>query len=78
MRYLHSRIHSQGLKRSKNHPDSRAIFFEDEKYNKRKVEDFLAALNGFKATMQIMKTFKGRMLNNVLFLFSLVFISLSL
>lgn len=54
-----SKIHSQGLKRSKNHPDSRAIFFEDEKYNKRKVEDFLAALNGFKATMQIMKTFKG-------------------
>ncbi|KAK8730183.1 hypothetical protein OTU49_008132 [Cherax quadricarinatus] len=55
-----ARIHTQGLNRNNSsHPDSRAIFFEDVKYNKKKVTDFLAGLNGFKTTLQIIKAFKG-------------------
>nr|XP_045608905.1 DNA mismatch repair protein Msh6-like [Procambarus clarkii] len=54
-----ARIHSQGLNLSSKHPDSRAIFFEDVKYNKKKVVDFLSGLNGFKTTLQILKAFKG-------------------
>lgn len=41
------RIHSQGNPIShKNHPDSRAIFFEEKTYSKRKIQDFLLALSG--------------------------------
>lgn len=54
-----AKIHAQGLNRSSNHPDSRAIFFEDVKYNKKRVVDFLAALNGFKTTLKILKAFQG-------------------
>ncbi|XP_068210274.1 DNA mismatch repair protein Msh6 isoform X2 [Palaemon carinicauda] len=56
---LLAKIHTQGLNRSSSHPDSRAIFFEEIKYNKKKVVDFLAALNGFKTCMEIQKSFKG-------------------
>lgn len=43
------RIHVQGNAiRSKTHPESRAIYFEDKTYSKRKIQDFLSALNGFK------------------------------
>ncbi|KAK7074527.1 DNA mismatch repair protein msh6 [Halocaridina rubra] len=56
---LLARIHSQGLNRSANHPDTRAIFFEDVKYNKKKVSDFLATINGFKTCVDIQRAFKG-------------------
>ncbi|KAK3850554.1 hypothetical protein Pcinc_042750, partial [Petrolisthes cinctipes] len=52
-----AKVHTQGLKRQSTHPDTRAIFFEDIKYNRRKVVDFLAALNGFKTTLEIVDTF---------------------
>ena len=62
LRWIYSfpsfRIHSQGMKRSKDHPDSRAIFYEDETYNKRKVEDFLSALGGFEKTVEIVQLFE--------------------
>ncbi|XP_041361068.1 DNA mismatch repair protein Msh6-like [Gigantopelta aegis] len=56
---LLSRIHSLGLKKSnKKHPDSRAILYEEVAYSKRKIEDFLSALSGFKAALSIVKKFK--------------------
>ncbi|KAK2165845.1 hypothetical protein NP493_1348g00035 [Ridgeia piscesae] len=49
---LISRIHTLGsANRMKSHPDSRAIFFEEVTYSKRKIEDFLAALSGFRTAM---------------------------
>ncbi|XP_066983199.1 DNA mismatch repair protein Msh6 isoform X2 [Macrobrachium rosenbergii] len=56
---LLAKIHTQGLNRSSSHPDSRAIYFEEVKYNKKKVVDFLAALGGFKTCMEIQKAFKS-------------------
>ncbi|KAK6631688.1 hypothetical protein RUM43_013752 [Polyplax serrata] len=48
MERLLGKIHTQGnAVRSKTHPDSRAIFFEDKVYSKRKIQDFLSALSGF-------------------------------
>ncbi|XP_013386030.1 DNA mismatch repair protein Msh6 [Lingula anatina] len=58
---LLSKIHTLGnASRSKNHPDSRAIFYDDVTYSKKKIEDFLATLNGFKATQDIVLKFKGK------------------
>ncbi|CAG0893054.1 unnamed protein product [Darwinula stevensoni] len=51
---LLSRIHTQGHgKRSQDHPDSRAILFEAQIYSKRKITDFISALNGFKVAAEI-------------------------
>lgn len=49
------RLHSFGLKyRAQEHPESRAIFFDSDKYNKRKVLDLLAALKAFDALAKLM------------------------
>lgn len=57
---LLSKIHTQGSSlRSKTHPDSRAIFYDDVIYSKRKIMDFLAALNGFKTAVEIIQLFKN-------------------
>ncbi|XP_071595934.1 DNA mismatch repair protein Msh6 isoform X2 [Heliangelus exortis] len=51
---LLSKIHSIGSPlKSQNHPDSRAIFYEEIKYSKKKIADFLSALEGFKAMNEI-------------------------
>ncbi|XP_046358330.1 DNA mismatch repair protein Msh6-like [Haliotis rufescens] len=51
---LLSRIHTLGSAcRSRNHPDSRAILYEEVTYSKRKIEDFLATLGGFKSAFQM-------------------------
>ncbi|ELU18588.1 hypothetical protein CAPTEDRAFT_139957, partial [Capitella teleta] len=58
---LLSKIHTLGsAKRSQDHPDSRAIFFEDVAYSKRKIEDFLSALAGFALGMKIAKLFSAK------------------
>lgn len=55
---FHFRIHSQGSAvRSRNHPESRAIFFEEAIYSKRKISDFLSALDGFKLSCDILQMF---------------------
>lgn len=54
-----SRIHSQGLSRSKDHPDTRAVFYEADIYNKRKLLDFLSTLEGFKEGIAIIEEFKS-------------------
>uniref|UniRef100_A0A0P4VS63 DNA mismatch repair protein n=1 Tax=Scylla olivacea TaxID=85551 RepID=A0A0P4VS63_SCYOL len=54
-----AKVHTHGLSRQSSHPETRAIYFEEIKYNKKKVEGFLAGLKGFKTCMQIVKKFKG-------------------
>ncbi|KAG7400277.1 DNA mismatch repair protein msh6 [Phytophthora boehmeriae] len=51
---LLSRIHALGsAHRSQEHPDSRAIMYESQTYNIRKIRDFLAVLNGFDEAMNL-------------------------
>lgn len=60
LRSLHFRVHTQGnLVRSKTHPDSRAIFYEDQIYSKKKIMDFIATLEGFKSAFKICGLFEG-------------------
>ncbi|KAM8810267.1 DNA mismatch repair protein Msh6 isoform 1-T1 [Eudromia elegans] len=70
---LLSKIHSIGSPlKSQNHPDSRAIFYEEVKYSKKKIADFLSALEGFKVMNEIVDTmeepardFKSRVLKQL-------------
>ncbi|XP_069702294.1 DNA mismatch repair protein Msh6 isoform X2 [Periplaneta americana] len=56
---LLSKIHAQGnALRSKTHPDSRAIFFEDHTYSKKKIMEFLSTLTGFKSAEKIVSLFQ--------------------
>ncbi|XP_061331343.1 DNA mismatch repair protein Msh6 isoform X1 [Pezoporus flaviventris] len=51
---LLSKIHSIGSPlKSQSHPDSRAVFYEEIKYSKKKIADFLSALEGFKVMSEI-------------------------
>ncbi|KAM9564729.1 DNA mismatch repair protein Msh6 isoform 1-T1 [Guaruba guarouba] len=51
---LLSKIHSIGSPlKSQTHPDSRAVFYEEIKYSKKKIADFLSALEGFKVMSEI-------------------------
>ncbi|KPM06281.1 DNA mismatch repair protein Msh6-like protein [Sarcoptes scabiei] len=53
---LLTQIHSQSLlKSSKNHPDSRAIMFESDVYQKRKIKTFLDVLAGFEKILTIIR-----------------------
>ncbi|NWH87331.1 MSH6 protein, partial [Aegithalos caudatus] len=53
---LLSKIHSIGSPlKSQNHPDSRAVFYEELKYSKKKIADFLSALEGFKLMNEIIE-----------------------
>ncbi|NXO22527.1 MSH6 protein, partial [Cisticola juncidis] len=53
---LLSKIHSIGSPlKSKNHPDSRAVFYEELRYSKKKISDFLSALEGFKVMNEIVE-----------------------
>lgn len=56
---LLAKIHTVGLKRSKNHPDERAVLYEEQQYSKRKVNDFLSAVNGFESATSVVRAFKG-------------------
>ncbi|NWT52970.1 MSH6 protein, partial [Erythrocercus mccallii] len=70
---LLSKIHSIGSPlKSQNHPDSRAIFYEELKYSKKKITDFLSALEGFKLMNEIVEfmeeiasDFKSRVLKQL-------------
>ncbi|NXO76777.1 MSH6 protein, partial [Sitta europaea] len=70
---LLSKIHSIGSPlKSQNHPDSRAIFYEELKYSKKKIADFLSALEGFKvmneivdAMEEVASDFKSRVLKQL-------------
>ena len=59
-----NRIHTLGsLRRSQSHPDSRAVMFEAGTYNKRKIDDFLSTLSGFRSAQKIIELF-GRVTPN--------------
>lgn len=52
------RVHALGnLKKSKDHPDSRAILYEEKAYSKRKVLDFISVLNGYTAALKLTELF---------------------
>uniref|UniRef100_A0A6Q2XXA5 DNA mismatch repair protein n=1 Tax=Esox lucius TaxID=8010 RepID=A0A6Q2XXA5_ESOLU len=55
---LLSKIHSIGALKGQDHPDGRAVLYEEVTYSKRKIADFLSALEGFK-TMQDIVTALG-------------------
>ncbi|KAM4693852.1 DNA mismatch repair protein Msh6 [Discoglossus pictus] len=51
---LLSKIHSIGSPlKSQNHPDSRAVMYEETTYSKKKIADFLSALEGFKVMREV-------------------------
>ncbi|XP_070771659.1 DNA mismatch repair protein Msh6 isoform X2 [Enoplosus armatus] len=51
---LLSKIHSIGTPlKGQDHPDSRAVLYEEVTYSKRKIADFLSALEGFKIMQEI-------------------------
>ncbi|XP_055475483.1 DNA mismatch repair protein Msh6 isoform X4 [Psammomys obesus] len=57
---LLSKIHNVGSPlKSKNHPDSRAIMYEETTYSKKKIIDFLSALEGFKVMCKIIGLMEG-------------------
>ncbi|XP_060781318.1 DNA mismatch repair protein Msh6 isoform X2 [Neoarius graeffei] len=52
---LLSKIHSMGTPlKGQDHPDSRAILYEEIAYSKRKIADFLSALEGFGTIQEVM------------------------
>ena len=56
---LISKIHAAGdEKKSKSHPDSRAVMFENNVYSKRKIMDLMTCLDGFKRLMDIINIFR--------------------
>ena len=68
---LLSKIHSAGdAVKSKNHPDSRAVFFESQIYSKRKILDLLSCLDGLKKCSSMLdifseESFESKILKNI-------------
>ncbi|XP_034484101.1 probable DNA mismatch repair protein Msh6 [Drosophila innubila] len=56
-----AQIHLFGNKRisQADHPDSRAILFEEKLYNKQKLRSFMAILKGFETLMKLPSMFRG-------------------
>ncbi|XP_077469004.1 DNA mismatch repair protein Msh6 [Stigmatopora argus] len=55
---LLSKIHSIGTPlRGQDHPDSRAVLYEEVTYSKRKIADFLSAVEGFQTVQDIINVF---------------------
>jgi DNA mismatch repair protein MSH6 len=55
---LFCRIHSLGHRPlDPDHPENRAILYEDITYSKRKIQDFLSALTGLKIANEIVQIF---------------------
>jgi DNA mismatch repair protein MSH6 len=55
---LLSRVHSLGsLHRVTDHPESRAVMYEEPKYNRNKIMAFASVLNGFKQARRIVDLF---------------------
>ncbi|XP_043838007.1 DNA mismatch repair protein Msh6 isoform X2 [Dromiciops gliroides] len=71
---LLNKIHSVGSPlKSQKHPDSRAIMYEETTYSKKKIVDFLSALEGFKVMCKIIGimeevvgNFKSKILKQVI------------
>ncbi|XP_001382177.3 DNA mismatch repair protein Msh6 [Monodelphis domestica] len=71
---LLNKIHSVGSPlKSQKHPDSRAIMYEETTYSKKKIVDFLSALEGFKVMCKIIgimeevvDNFKSKILKQII------------
>ena len=64
---LLSKVHAAGDKvKSENHPDSRAVFFEAERYSKRKIWDMLSLLEGFKQCKGVVELLRSLSTNSKL------------
>lgn len=64
---LVNKIHSQGSSlRARNHPDSRAIFFDSAVYSKKKITDFLMTLDGFRAAQKVEEYFQSHTIESKL------------
>ncbi|XP_044284717.1 DNA mismatch repair protein Msh6 isoform X2 [Varanus komodoensis] len=51
---LLSKIHSIGSSlKNQNHPDNRAVLYEEARYSKKKIIDFLSTLEGFKVVVEV-------------------------
>ncbi len=62
---LLNRIHTNGnKKKSLEHPDSRAVMYEFNTYNSRKIKDFIDVLIGFETIIKIIEVFKEK--NNLM------------
>ncbi|KAA0187328.1 DNA mismatch repair protein Msh6 [Fasciolopsis buskii] len=56
---LLTKIHLLGSKGSdKDHPDSRAILFEEVQYSRKNIMDFVATLNGFELVYKMLDEFR--------------------
>lgn len=54
------RIHTLGLSsRSRDHPDTRAIFYSEAIYSKRKISDFVSVLNGLQSSLEMLDLFQS-------------------
>ncbi|XP_070788374.1 DNA mismatch repair protein Msh6 isoform X1 [Pituophis catenifer annectens] len=52
---LLSKIHSVGSSlKNQNHPDNKAILYEEARYSKKRIIDFLSALEGFNVIIEIL------------------------
>lgn len=53
-------LHSfgNGKRGKEHHPDGRAVFFEQNSYNKNKIQNFITTLNGFEALTKLPGLFK--------------------
>lgn len=56
---LISKIHQLGNV-PKDHPDGRAVMYENDTYSKRKVEDFITLLNGFDSAAKLLNEIKDQ------------------
>uniref|UniRef100_A0A1Y1KHQ2 DNA mismatch repair protein n=1 Tax=Photinus pyralis TaxID=7054 RepID=A0A1Y1KHQ2_PHOPY len=56
---LVSKIHTFGNRFLTNHPDSRAILYENNTYSKRKILDLINTIQGFEKAQEIMGLFEG-------------------
>ncbi|XP_028846000.1 DNA mismatch repair protein Msh6 [Denticeps clupeoides] len=73
---LLSKIHGIGTPmKGQDHPDSRAVLYEEVVYSKRKIASFLSALEGFKAMQEIVSAldavkseFRSKLLRQVVVL----------
>lgn len=56
------RIHSLGsVRRSQDHPDSRAVFYNEETYSKKKIGDLISALDGFTKASQVVELLQANL-----------------
>lgn len=61
---LLNKIHSIGSPlKSQDHPDSRAVLYEETTYSKKKIADFLSALEGFKVMQDVIRVMEPTVKN---------------